>query len=156
METMHSCPSGASQGNPISHSNLRLHHHFQHHPSPAPDILSPTGKSHEHPTHKQLPNPTSLTPIHPLHHTHLPSPSLRDLLRTPHAQGHRQGIRHLPTPTHRGRPLHRHLLHGLSCSSGEQEEELGHMLKQANLHILGCTPVHHLWGFRDVYSCGSH
>ena len=153
---MHHCTSWASEDNHLCHPHLCLHHHLQHNTGPAPDLLRPTGKCHEHPTHKKLPNPTCFSPIHPFHHSYLIGPHIWDPFRANCSQVHRQGLRHLSSPTHWRWPLHSNLLHGLSSSDRDQEKEHGQPLKKGHLHLLDCTPVPHIWGLWDVHSSGSH
>jgi len=156
MEIMQCHSSGASEDTDLSHSHFCLHHSFQHHLSSTPDILSPTRECHGHPTYQILPHPSSFTSIHPLHHTHLCSPSIWNFLCTFCKKNHWSWIRNIAFAKDRSWPLFCYLFHGFCCHYGEEEKGCGCRFKQDIVHLLDHPTVSNIWIVRNAHCCWSH
>ena len=153
---MHRYSSGPSEDTAFSCSYFRLHHCFQHHFSSTPNFLSPTRKHDGHPSHQILPYSSSFPPIHPLHHAHLRSASVRCFLRTFHSQIHRPCLWDLTFAADRLWPLLCNIFYGFSCPHGEEEKGLCCELKWNNFYFLDHSTVLDLRIIGDVYRCRPH
>lgn len=155
VESMYSSPSRASKDNPLCPSHLWMHHYLQHHSCPAANLLRSTRKSHEQPA-RQFPNPTSLTPSHLILDANLRNASLRDSLCTIHEKADKERVRYKSIAEDRCGTVHCDVLNGGSGISGEQEKKSSRWVARNHLHLLDFTSISHIWGVRDVHSCGSH
>lgn len=156
MEAMHGGPSRASEDYYLSYSHICLHHHFQHHFSTAPDVLSPTRKRNEHPDRKKLQHPSSFASIHSLHYANLSCPSVWNCLCTTCSKIHWKGLGNLASSKGGRRALYRYFLYGFGCNGWEEEKKLVYSLEWDTLHLLDCPTVSHLWSVRDVHCCGAN
>lgn len=152
MEIVQCCPSGTSEDTDFSDSNICFYHCFQHHFGSAPNILSPTRKCYEHPiTHQIFPHSTSFPSGHPLHHAHLHSPSIRQILRTIGTKIHRSRIRNLPALQDRLRSFPRNVFHDRRCLYGEEEKGIRHKFRRNHIHLLDHTAVSNLRNIRNAH-----